>query len=240
MALGSAVHQGLASYHEELQQGGNPSVGHIQDTFVAAWEASEEERAVQYREGESKSGLMEMGISLLVAYFNEPLPQNILAVEKSMTVPLWTSRGHALEKPLVAVVDLLCDGNEALKLTEFKTSKRKYGAFEAESALQASCYALAIKERYNRPVHLRYTVLVKTQTPSVQHLDTVRTDDDLARLGDIVQAIDSAIQSKAFYPVENAMNCSGCPFRQPCREWQGSNFSQVTQSCNRRKELATC
>jgi CRISPR/Cas system-associated exonuclease Cas4 (RecB family) len=240
MALGSAIHQGLARYHEELQLGGNLAVGQIHDTFVAAWEASEEERPIQYRKGESKAGLVEMGIRLLETYLQEPPPENILAIEASMMVPLWTSQGQPLEKPLVAVVDLLCDGNEALKLTEFKTSKRKYGSFEAESALQASCYALAVKDRYNRPVHVRYTVLVKTKTPSVQHLDTVRTEEDLHRLGDIVQAVDSAVQSEAFYPIENAMNCSGCPYRQPCREWQGGNRSQVQQLHSHRKELVTC
>lgn len=240
MALGSAVHHGLASYHSELQLGRQSSTGDIHDAFIAAWQVSEEERPIQYRDDETKSDLVEVGISLLDAYLNEPPPENILAVEKSMIVPLWTSRGYVLEKPLVAVVDLLCDGDERLKLTEFKTSKRKYGAFEAESALQASCYAQAIKEKFDRPVQLRYTILVKTKSPSVQHIDTARTDEDLNRLGDIVQAIDRAIQREAFYPVESAMNCSGCPFRQPCREWQGQNNIDSNRFQKPKRELAPC
>lgn len=240
MVLGSAVHQGLARYHQDLMLGGSPTVEHIQDAFITAWEASEKEKLIQYREGESKAGLVEMGIGLLEAYCKEPPPENILAVEQSMMVPLWTSQGQVLEKPLVAVVDLLCAGNEALKLTEFKTSKRKYGTFEVESTLQASCYVQAIQERYGRPVQVRYTVLVKTKTPSVQQLDTARTADDLHRLGDIVQAIGGAIQSEAFYPVENAMNCSGCSYRKPCREWQGGNNCQRMYSQNYRKEYVAC
>ena len=41
----------------------------------------------------------------------------------------------------------------------------------------------------------------------------------LGRLGDIVQTIEKAVDAGIFYPVESAMNCSTCSYRQPCREW---------------------
>ena len=31
----------------------------------------------------------------------------------------------------------------------------------------------------------------------------------------------SAIESGLVYPAPSVMNCSGCPFQQPCREWTG-------------------
>ena len=37
-------------------------------------------------------------------------------------------------------------------------------------------------------------ILVKTKTPQIQHLETVRNDADVVRLGDIVQAVDRAIR----------------------------------------------
>jgi putative RecB family exonuclease len=93
-------------------------------------------------------------------------------------------------------------------------------------ALQATCYINAVQERYGEPVSLNYVVLVKTKTPQVQRLTTDRTESDLGRLGDTVQSVQRAIEAGAFYPVENPMNCSGCPYRGPCKEWQGDSGFQ--------------
>ena len=59
-------------------------------------------------------------------YLQEPAPQNIVAVEESMIVPLHTSSGEFLERPLVAVVDLLNRDENGLVVTEFKTSGRRF------------------------------------------------------------------------------------------------------------------
>ena len=165
--------------------------------------------------------MIDQGVALLDMYMQEPPPENILAVEQPMIVPLHTSSGEFLEKPLVAVVDLLCRDEDGLKVTEFKTSGRRFSESEADTSLQPSCYAHAVGERYDEPVSVRYTVLVKTKKPAVQHVDTVRTDADLARLGDVIQGVERAIEAEAFYPIESPMNCTTCSFREPCREWKG-------------------
>ena len=69
-------------------------------------------------------------------------------------------------------------------------------------------------------------VLVKTKKPAVQYLTTTRIDTDLSRLGDIVHAVERAIEAEAFYPIESPMNCSGCAFYKQCREWKGCNNTQ--------------
>jgi hypothetical protein len=61
--------------------------------------------------------------------------------------------------------------------------------------------------------------------PKVQRLSTIRNDQDLARLGDIVENIERAIEAQVFYPVESPLNCSTCPYRQPCREWKPMELS---------------
>jgi hypothetical protein len=91
---------------------------------------------------------------------------------------------------------------------------------------QASCYVHAVQERFDEPVSLRYVVLVKTKKPAVQYLTTARCESDLDRLGDIVQAVEHAIQAEAFYPIESPMTCSGCAFYKQCREWKGCSSTQ--------------
>ena len=241
MALGSAVHEGLAEYHRQLMVNRRVTKNELQSTFLKSWRQSAQERPIQYRDGEDQNKVIEQGVALLGAYLDEPPPQNILAVEEAMTVPLINSHGNFLERPLVAVIDLLARDEGELMLTEFKTSGRRFHDLEADTTLQASCYAHAVRERYDQAPRVRYTVLVKTKTPAVQHLETTRTDADMGRLGDIVQAVELGIAAEAFYPIESTMNCSGCPFFKPCREWRGEKGTPVENTVSdRHQEVARC
>ena len=123
-------------------------------------------------------------------------------------------------------------------VSEYKTSGRRYSELEAEMMLQATTYAHAVQQRFDEHPGVRYVVLVKTKKPQVQYLETVRTDADISRLGDVVQAVERAIQAEAFYPVENAMNCSGCAFYRQCRQWQGCNTCRL--HATEQAEVATC
>ena len=221
MALGSSVHEGLAAYHSHLLQGETIPEGRIQQTFLDAWKNNEFRQSIQFKEGENREDILAQGVTLLEAYLQEPPPENILAVEQAMMVPLHTSNGEFLEKPLVAVIDLLHRDETGLMVSEFKTSGRRYSDSEAATTLQASCYVHAVQERYDEPVGIRYVVLVKTKKPAIQYLQTGRCESDLGRLGDIVHAVEKAIEAEVFYPIESPMNCSGCPFYRQCRDWRG-------------------
>ena len=230
MVLGSAVHQAFAEYHRGLQRKTSISRDQVRTAFLTAWKEAEKERQVQFREGDNRDKAQEQGIALLELYQDQSPPQQILAVEQSMMVPLENSRGQFLEKPLVAVIDLLHQENQDLVVNEFKTSSRRFADSEVDNGLQASAYVHAVQQRYDKRARVRYTILVKTKTPAIQNLETVRTDSDLTRLGDIAEAIQRAIASEAFYPVETPMNCSGCPFFRPCREWTGKSQTRANSN----------
>jgi putative RecB family exonuclease len=238
MTLGSAVHEALAEYHRHLQLEQPLPENHVQQTFLSAWQASEEKQPIQFKDNETKEAALAQGMALLELYMQEPPPQNIVAVEEAMLVPLFTSSGECLEKPLMAVVDLLHRDQHGLVVSEYKTSGRRYSDLETEMMLQATTYAHAVQERYDERAGIRYVVLVKTKKPQVQYLETVRTDADVARLGDVVHAVEQAIAAEAFYPVESSMNCSGCAFYRQCREWRGCNSCKIQTT--QQAETAIC
>jgi CRISPR/Cas system-associated exonuclease Cas4 (RecB family) len=208
--------------------------------IVATWTKRENETRISFRDGETQDGLMAQAIALIEHYLKEPPPENIVAIEQEIIAPLHNSQGEYLETPLVAVADLITEGNEELAVREFKTSSRAYSEMEAETSLQPTCYVNAVQEIYGHPATVEYTVLVKTKTPKVQRLTTVRTDEDLSRLGDIVETIERAIQAKVFYPVETPLNCSTCPFRQPCREWGRTENPELIQRNIKSAEARAC
>ena len=76
----------------------------------------------------------------------------------------------------------------------------------------------------NEPA-VEFTVLVKTKVPKVQKILAIRTISDYQRLGDVIGVVEKAVEAGVFYPVESPINCSGCPFYRPCREWSGPRGS---------------
>lgn len=220
LVLGSAVHAALAEYHHTIQRDLPTDTAKLHRVFVDAWTKREDEVAIAYRDGENRDECVAQGIALIEVYLKEPPPQAIIGIEQEIVAPMHNSRGEYLERPLVAMLDLITEDNEELTIGEFKTSGRAYSEMEAETSLQPTCYTNAVREAFGHPATVEYTVLVKNKTPRVQRLKTVRHDDDLARLGDIVENVERAIQANAFYPVESPLNCSTCPYRKPCREWR--------------------
>ena len=214
LVLGSAVHEALAEYHLSVQQDEPTDLAKLHRVIMQSWKKRENDSRISYRSGENQPDLLAQGIGLLEMYLKEPPPQNIIGIEHEIIAPMHNSRGEYLETPLLAIADLITEDNEELTVREFKTSGRAYSEMEADTSLQPTCYVNAAQESFGHPATVEYTVLIKTKIPKVQRLTAVRTDEDLGRLGDIVETIERAIRAEVFYPVETPLNCSTCPFRQ--------------------------
>ncbi len=218
LVLGSSVHASLELYHRSLQEQKPAKIEQLHRAFLDAWQAREDNSEVEFRQRETRDDSIAQGINLVEIYLKEPPPEGIVAVERQMIFPLHNSQGEILETPMVAILDLLTRDDAGLAITEFKTSGRAYGSFEVEVSLQPTSYVNAIWETLGELARVQYAILVKTKTPKVQRLATARNVSDLGRLGDIVQAVERAIAAKAFYPNETPLNCSTCPYRDPCRQ----------------------
>lgn len=219
LVLGSSVHAALELYHRSLQERKPVKIDQLHRAFLDAWQTRENNSEVEFRKRETRDGSIAQGISLVELYLKEPPPEGIVAVEQQMIFPIHNSRGEILETPMVAIVDLLTRDDDGLAITELKTSGRAYGGLEVETSMQPTSYVNAVWETFGELASVGYAVLVKTKTPKVQRLATVRNDSDFGRLGDLVQGVERAIDAKAFYPNESPLNCSTCPYRNPCREW---------------------
>ncbi|QDT29901.1 PD-(D/E)XK nuclease superfamily protein [Gimesia panareensis] len=221
LIFGSAVHNALAVYHQSLQRGEDPDWQQIQQEYLETWLFREDEQTVEYKPKESRDDLIAQGLELLKLYCEEPPPQEIVSVEHRCYIPLSNSEGDYLVTPLIAIADLVTREIEGcLKITEFKTSGRAYGEFEVEKSLQATCYVNMLWEGFGEWASVEFTVLVKTKTPKIQRLKTARNEDDIGRLGDLVETVERAVENEIFYPIETPVNCSMCAFRKECREWK--------------------
>lgn len=241
LVLGSAVHAGLAEYHQRLKAQEPVNVEAIHKAFHDCWSRKEAQELVLYREGDNRDDSQQQGLHLLDLYLQEPPPDGIVAVEQRSLVPLYNSVGEYLETPLVAIADLITAAGQTLTVREFKTSGRAFSAADVESSLQPTCYVHAVRESFGTDANVEYTVLVKTKTPKIQRLQTSRYAADCGRLGDLVQTIQRAVDLSIFYPVESPMNCATCSYREPCRDWgQGSSRQTDLVSLGISKDAIAC
>ena len=221
LILGSAVHNALAAYHIGLKNREELPWHELQQAFLETWLCREDEELVDYKANETRDDLIAQGLELVKLYVAEPPPKEIVAIEHRILIPLHNSDGEYLETPLLSFIDLLTRDSGLLKITEFKTSGRAYGESEVEGSLQATCYVNAVQEMFGEwPKVVEFAVLVKTKSPKIQRLKTSRSEDDLGRLGDLVETIEHAVKNEVFYPVESPMNCSTCSYRKECRQWK--------------------
>lgn len=240
LVLGSSVHAVLAEYHRSIQENKPAKVERLHKVFSENWSSRENKAQVLFKDGENPKDCFDQGIALVELYLKEPPPKNIVSIEKEVISPVHNSKGEFLETPLVAVADLITEENNGLTVREFKTAARAYSGTETETSLQPTCYVNAVQEVFGKSASVEYTVLIKTKTPKIQRLKTLRNENDLARLGDIIENIERAIHAKVFYPIDSVLNCSGCPYRQPCREWGRTECSSLTNINFNPARDATC
>lgn len=145
LVLGASVHQALAEFHVSIQREIPLEPEQLRQVVVRTWEEMENREPIQYRDGEDRAKSLDQAVALVELYAKEPALDSVVAVEEPLLVPLFNSQGEALEKPLLAIPDLLTRDKEGLWVTEFKTSGRRFGETETESSLQASCYTHAVK-----------------------------------------------------------------------------------------------
>ncbi len=131
----------------------------------------------------------------------------------------------------MAVIDLLSKRDNRLIVTELKTSRRGFGDLEIELGLQPTFYASTVVQTFGTEPEIEYAILCRTKTPKVHRHATTRSNQDLQRLGDLIEVVDAAVTSKMFYPIESPLNCSGCNYRQQCRNG-GPAVSRYCRSTN--------
>ena len=123
-------------------------------------------------------------------------------------------------------------------ITELKTTSRSFSESEIATSLRPTCYASALYELTDQEPLVEYVALVKTKTPKVQRIETVRTVAEFGRLGDIVGVVERAVEAELFDPVESPLNCSSCQFYRKCRTWTGVKSGQLGDPNKSPKEEA--
>jgi len=223
LIFGGAIHSALEFHFTELLCGNAPpSHDLLLDVFQEAWQGrATEHQDIRFGKNEDHNSLSALADRILTAFRENPASasdETVIGIEEEL-------RGELIPgvPDLLARIDLLTTTSDALVITDFKTARSRWSQNQAEnSSSQLLLYSeLARRLLPGWNVKLRFLVLTKTKTPTVEAFDV---DVSTHRTRRIVKAVEHtwrAIQAGHFYPAPSPMNCPTCPFRSECNAWTG-------------------
>jgi putative RecB family exonuclease len=222
LVFGRGVHAAAEHHFNELMSGAPaPDQESLLTAFWDAWRCAAEEGAIKFGKGEDHATMHQLADRVLSAFWVSDLAQpvgRVIGVEEEL-------RGNLVPgvPDFLARIDLLIETDDALIVRDFKTSRSRWREGQAENqAEQLLLYSeLARQLAPGKPLRLEFAVFTKTKVPTVELHSVIHDPRRISRTKRIIERVWQAIESRLYYPSPSAMNCPGCPFRKPCRAWQG-------------------
>ena len=221
LVFGGAIHRAAEFHFRELLAGNpRPNLDALLSEYQDAWREHAEQQ-IQFGKGDDVNTLGSLAERVLAAFRHSDFASpagTILGVEEEL-------RGQVAQgcPDLLARVDLIVDEGDALVVTDLKTARSRWsnGQVEASAEQLLLYHELASALVPGRPVQLEFAVVTKTKTPIIERYPVAVDQMQLQRTKTVVDRVWRAIEAEHFFPAPSPMNCSSCPYREPCQAWQG-------------------
>jgi CRISPR/Cas system-associated exonuclease Cas4 (RecB family) len=218
LAFGSAFHEALAGYYNEIKVTGAPLRRDlVLDTFRAAWaKAAEGDVPLQADEDGDLGAMIDKGVSMLHAFCEQAGTPVVEAVEHGFTITIRDAEtGEPLEESLVGTMDLIIREEGRIVIVEHKTAARKYAGDQLRYDIQPTAYQIAARESGLGEVALRFQIVTKTKLPAVQVVDVHRDDQAEADFVRTATGVLRAIDAGVSFPVRG-WQCKSCQYASAC------------------------
>ena len=222
LVFGSGIHRSAELLFNRLLAGESPPT--LDDLLIAyhdAWRDQLEVGTVQFAKGDDQPSLTQLAARMLELFRSSPVAQpagSVLGIEEEL-------RGSIIPgvPDLLGRIDLLVETDEAVVITDLKTSRSRWTREQAvEASEQLLLYSELVKDFVpGKPLRMRFAVLTKTKEPAVDVHELPVQPKQVDRIKRVVERVWRSIESGTFYPAPTPMTCPGCPYRAPCRAWRG-------------------
>ncbi|MBF0472539.1 MAG: PD-(D/E)XK nuclease family protein [Nitrospirae bacterium] len=219
LIFGKTIHRVLAYFYQEKRAGCIPDLDVLTDVFNQEWDYAVRDNNIKYKKGHDVNTLLNQGIDLLTAYYND-IPDNnfkVLAIEEAFSFNI-----DGLSIPIIGVIDLV-EEDEAgtIIITDFKTSSKAYSIDDVDNNLQLTVYNMAARANgyAEREILLRFDVMIKTKQVKFEQYYTSRAIDDEKKVIRKVQQVWEGINKGIFIPNDTSWKCNGCSYKSHCEKW---------------------
>lgn len=221
LVFGGAIHRAVELHFNELMAGNEPpSLESLIGEYDRHWQETGPE-AVRFGKEDDVESLGGLAERMLTAFQGSSLAKAegaIIGVEEEL-------RGQAIPgcPDLLGRIDLITETPEAVIVTDLKTARTRWSKEQIEeSAGQLLLYHELVRDFVPRKrLRLQFAVLTKTKQPAVDLHDVPVDGKQIDRTKRIVERVWKSIEARHFYPSPSPVQCHGCPFRAPCRNWNG-------------------
>ena len=217
MVLGSAVHRAVATFYRIFKESGERIP--VEAMHEELEEHIAEESAggrISFKPGESRESLVECGNGLITEFHDAITPQRIVAVEEPFLVKIPGS-----EYALAGVFDLIETDGSVPVLVELKTSAKRWNLRRVRDDLQSTVYTYALREMGYGGGRVRFDILVKNRSPTLQQLSVTKDAGDIVRMLSVLHGVSDAIEKGAFFR-NPSWQCRDCPFQHACNQFPTS------------------
>ena len=206
LALGSAVHSALESFHQQRVAGRSMTPKSVGELFRIDW-ASEQIDAIRYKESETSSDLATTGEQLVRLYAAANQNVEVRAAEVPFELPV--VEGVVLR----GLFDVLLADD---RVREMKTAARNYDAAMLQRHVQISAYAWAYSVLFGRQAVIEVVAMLKLRQPRIETHEVTRSAAEQSWFVELAVEVARAIEAGAF-PPNPTYACAGCEYAEPCR-----------------------
>ncbi len=205
LALGSAVHGALQTFHEQRITGATMTPDAVSSLFEIDL-AAELSETIKYKDDETADDLFASGKSLVKMY--AAANQNVAVAGAEVPFEIEVADGIALR----GVFDVVLKGD---RIRELKTAGRDFSESNLARNVQLSSYSLAWHVLHGRQVTIEVTAMLKQKHARVQSHEVTRTLPQNAWFLQLVIEIADAITSGSF-PPNPGWGCDSCEYETIC------------------------
>ena len=220
LIFGSAIHASLeAFFREQLATRNSLGIEALMAVYHESW-IETDLAAVQFSKDESVATQGQLAERMLRAFLGSELSRpagSIVGIEEELKAPVIADCPD-----LLARLDLMVESEEALVVTDFKTSRGRWSSAETNASEgQLLIYHEMIRQISDKPIRLQFAVITKTKQPDIELKAVTPDPQRIERIRRLIQNVWASIQTGVFYPVPSATNCPTCGYRDRCSRWNG-------------------
>jgi len=222
LLFGGAVHTAIENHFNEVMIGNpTPDQDALLAAFWDAWRDRSEEAEVQFGKGEDINAIASMAERILNGFRQSELANprgRIIGVEETLREQLIPGLPD-----LLARIDLIAETDEAVAITDWKTSRSRWTQGKAEDVSeQILLYSELVRQLLpDKIIRLEFAVITKAAKPIAERFTVKHDPARIARTKKVVERVWHSIQNGIYFPAPSPVACGSCPFRAPCAAWSG-------------------
>jgi hypothetical protein len=221
LVFGSAIHRAAELQFNRIMAGEPPpSLAELLDAYQDAWRDQVERGQVTFAKGDDESSLALLATRMLDVFRTSSMAQpagTFLGIEEEV-------RGSIIPgvPDLLGRIDLLIETEDAIVITDLKTSRSRWTREQAEDASEQLLLYSELVKRFvpGKALRMRFAVLTKTKDPVMDVHELPVDPQRVERIKRVFERVWQAIAVGNFYPSPSPISCGSCPYAGPCRDWR--------------------